>query len=97
MPDTQQVFVLDRDSMMRLWLADQVASHRMTQAQADALWARYKGETRFAANYFSTGTDLALLTKLARDLRTPLGTCVSRNMAARCTSYSRAGRACAES
>jgi hypothetical protein len=45
----------------------------MTQVQADALWARYKGETRFVANYFSTGTDLALLTKLARDLRTPLG------------------------
>lgn len=73
MPDNAEVFVLDRDSMMRLWLADQVESRRMTQAQADALWARYKGETRFVANYFSTGTDLALLTKLARDLRTPLG------------------------
>lgn len=73
MPDQQEVFVLDRDSMMRLWLHDQVESRRMTQVQADALWARYKGETRFVANYFSTGTDLALLTKLARDLRTPLG------------------------
>lgn len=73
MPGQQEVFVLDRDSMMRLWLHDQVASRRMTQAQADALWTRYKGETRFVANYFSTGTDLALLTRLARELRTPLG------------------------
>lgn len=73
MPEQQEVFVLDRDSMMRLWLSDQVQSRRMTQAQADALWDRYKGETRFVANYFSTGTDLALLAKLANDLQSPLG------------------------
>ena len=69
----QQIFVLDRDSMMRLWLSHQVAARKLTQAEADTLWRRYSSETRFVANYFSVADDLALMTKLARDLRTPLG------------------------
>jgi hypothetical protein len=69
----QQIFVLDRDNVMRLWLTDQVAARKLTQAEADVLWRRYSSETRFVANYFAVADDMALITKLIRDLRTPLG------------------------
>jgi hypothetical protein len=71
----EQVFVLDRDSMFRLWLADKVSSGKLSQAQADQLWRRSRDDARFFANYFSTGQDLALLTKLARDLQSPIARC----------------------
>jgi hypothetical protein len=75
MPGTneQQVFVLDKDSMVRLWLTDQVDSRRMTQLQADVFWQQHRNKANFAAEYFAVGTDVALLTKLGRDLRHPLG------------------------
>ncbi len=69
----EQIYVLDAASMMRLWLIDKVEGGKMTQVEADALWRRYTTETKFVANYFSVGDDLALMTKLARDMRSPLG------------------------
>lgn len=75
----EQVYVLDAPTMMRLWLTDKVSAGAMTQAQADALWRRYTTETKFVANYFSVGDDLALMTKLARDMRSPLGRVYFKN------------------
>jgi hypothetical protein len=69
----QQVYVLDRDTMMRLWLSTKVQARQMSQLEADRLWRRYQTESRFLANYFSVTTDIALLTKLANDLGTPIG------------------------
>lgn len=71
----EQIAVLDRDSMIRLWLADKVASGKMSQGQAEALWRRHSTNSHFIANYFSVGGDIALLTKLARDLKTPIARC----------------------
>lgn len=69
----QQVYVLDRDAMMRLWLSTKVAANNLTQVQADQLWRRYQTESRFVMNYFTTATDAALLAKLGNDLGTPVG------------------------
>lgn len=69
----EQVYVLDRDSMIRLWLTTKVAQGKMAQAEADKLWRRFQTESRFAANYFSVTDDMALLAKLARDLGSPMG------------------------
>lgn len=69
----QQVYVLDCDAMMRLWLSTKVEARRLSQFEADRLWVRYKTESRFVANYFSTATDIALLTRLANDLGSPVG------------------------
>ena len=65
----EQIHVLNAASMMRPWLADKVERGAVTQAPADALWRRYTRETKFVANYFSVGDDVALMTKLAREVQ----------------------------
>lgn len=75
MADDYEIFVLDRDAMMRLWLHDKIDRRIMSQLEADKLWRRYQTETKFVANYFSVLDDIALLTKLARDLKHPLARC----------------------
>jgi len=70
--DNQEIFALDRDAMMRLWLFDKVDAGKLSQMEADTLWRRYQTETKFIANYFSVTDDVKLLAKLARDLRHPL-------------------------
>lgn len=75
MADDNEVYVLDRDAIMRLWLFDKVDAGRLSQMEADALWRRYQTESKFVANYFSVTDDAALLAKLARDLRHPLARC----------------------
>ncbi|PXA98048.1 hypothetical protein DMC47_10675 [Nostoc sp. 3335mG] len=75
----EQVYVLDRDAMMRLWLSTKVAANQMSQVEADKLWRRYQTESRFVMNYFSTATDAALLAKLAKDLGSPIGRVYFKN------------------
>lgn len=79
MADDAEVYVLDRDAMMRLWLHDKVEANALSQMEANALWRRYQTESKFIANYFSVTDDIALLTKLARDLKHPLARCYFKN------------------
>jgi hypothetical protein len=74
MAENQEVYVLDEASMVRLWLTVKVDSGAMTQPQATRFWNDYTRDgSRFLATYFTLAGDIALLTKLARDLGTPLG------------------------
>ncbi len=74
MEQDPDIYVLDTDSMLRLWLTDKVASGKMTERQAAEFWNNYTRQgSRYLATYFATASDLALLTKLAADLGTPLG------------------------
>ena len=73
MSTDDEIFVLDRDSLMRLWLTEKVGSGRLSQADADKLWRQYRTDAKFIATYFSVTTDVALMKKLAADLRNPLG------------------------
>ena len=73
MAEENQLFVLDREAMLRLWLSDKVAAGAMSQAEAEALWRRFREDGHNVANYFSTATDVQLMAKLARDLKNPLG------------------------
>jgi hypothetical protein len=72
--ENQEIYVLDEQSMVRLWLTVKVDSHVMTQAQATRFWDSYaRGGSRYLATYFATVGDVVTLTKLANDLGTPLG------------------------
>lgn len=74
MAENQEVYVLDEQSMVRLWLTVKVDSKAMTQAQANRFWDNYaRGGSRYLATYFATLGDVLTLTKLANDLGTPLG------------------------
>ena len=74
MAKDQEIFVLSEEALVRLWLTDQLAANKLTKQQADEFWRNYlRSETRYLATYFTTAGDVATLTKLARDLRTPLG------------------------
>lgn len=74
MAENQEVYVLDEQSMVRLWLTTRVDSNAMTQAEATRFWDDYaRGGSRFLATYFATAGDVLTLTRLARDLGSPLG------------------------
>ncbi len=74
MAENQEIYVLDEQSMVRLWLTTRVDSNVMTQAEATRFWNDYaRGGSRYLATYFATVGDVMMLTRLARDLGTPLG------------------------
>lgn len=70
----EEIFVLSEEAMVRLWLTDKLAAGKLTRPQADEFWRNYMRDgSRYVATYFTTAGDVATLTKLAKDLRTPLG------------------------
>lgn len=69
----QEILVLDEDALFRLWLFDKLQAGEITEAKADAMWREHQEKVKFAANYKSTGDDIVLLTKLAKDMRTTVG------------------------
>lgn len=69
MPEAaEQVMVLDQESMVRLYLTEQVAQRKMTQAQADGHWQRYRQDWHTLANYFSVADDARLMARLASEV-----------------------------
>lgn len=64
----EQVMVLDRDALVRLWLTEQVAQRKMTQAEADGHWKGYRESWHKLANYFSVADDAKLVAKLVGEL-----------------------------
>lgn len=75
----EEILVLDADAMMRLWLYDKLANHALTEAQADQIWREHRSKAEFAASYGAYASDGALLVKLARDMRTPIGRVVYKS------------------
>ncbi|MBB3878118.1 hypothetical protein [Sphingomonas pseudosanguinis] len=64
---TNQIVVADRDMLVRMWLAEAVATGKMTQAAADKHWNDYSDNWHTIANYFSATDDAMLIRKLVRE------------------------------
>lgn len=62
-----QIVVADRDMLVRMWLAEAVATGKMTQAAADKHWKDYSDNWHMIANYFSASDDAMLIRKLVRE------------------------------
>lgn len=75
----EEILVLDTDNMMRLWLYDKLAANELTEIQADQIWREHRSKAEFGAGYGAYATDGALLLKLARDMRTPMGRVVYKS------------------
>lgn len=64
---TNQIVVADRDMLVRMWLAEAVATGKMTQAAADKHSNDYSDNWHTIANYFSATDDAMLIRKLVRE------------------------------
>lgn len=65
---TDQLVVADRDMIVRLWLAESVASGKMTQAVADRHWKGYRDNWHDLANYYAVKDDVGLIRRLVKEV-----------------------------